>query len=182
MNRILAPNPPLFCMYFWRIENLKNEMATRPLSDREVLPYFVAFVVLSAFVINFPQILFNTSDGLLAFNTWDGLLAVLSIFLTFAGTIYIYLRNGGNQGRHFLQRYFSIGWVVMLRLSAAVAVCAVVFFALLEFVFSETITDATAWYDFVILAVAEVCYYWRIAHHVHDVSQRVAPAKESPLV
>jgi len=101
-------------MYFWRIENLKSEMATRPLSDREVLPYLVVFAVLSASVVSFPQTVFNT---------WDGLSAALSIFLAFVGTIYIYLQNGGNQGQHFLQRYLLIGWVVALRLSAVAFVC-----------------------------------------------------------
>ncbi len=160
-------------MYFWRIDNLKSEMAARPLSDREVLPYLIAFVVLSAVVMSFPHAVFNT---------WDGLSAALSIFLAFAGTIYIYLKNGGNKGQHFLQRYFSIGWVVALRLCAVVFVCAIAFFALLEFAFSKTITDATTWYEFLFYAVVEICYYWRIAHHVHDVSQRAAPVSESPPV
>lgn len=37
-------------MYFWRVEELKTEMAARPLSEREALPYLVVFVALSTAV------------------------------------------------------------------------------------------------------------------------------------
>jgi hypothetical protein len=94
-------------MYFWRIEKLKKEMDARPLTDREALPYLVVFVALSAVASYFPQE---------AQNVWDRLEAVLSLLLSTFGTIYIYYRNGGANGQHFLQRYLAIGWVVTIRL------------------------------------------------------------------
>ena len=73
-------------MYFWRIEKLKTQMAARPLSEREALPYLVVFVGLSAAVSYIPQTMSNV---------WDGLGAACSIALALVGTIYIYRQNGG---------------------------------------------------------------------------------------
>ena len=83
-------------MYFWRIEQLKTEMAARPLSEREALPYLVVFVALSSAVAYIPQ----TTQ-----NLWDGVGTVWSVLLAVVGTIYIYRQNGGAGGQHFLQRY-----------------------------------------------------------------------------
>lgn len=65
-------------MYFWRLEKLKTEMAARPLSEREALPYLVVFVALSSAVAYIPQ----TSH-----NLWDGFGAVWSVLLAAVGTV-----------------------------------------------------------------------------------------------
>lgn len=147
-------------MYFWRIEKLKTEMAARPLSDREVLPYLVVFVLLSTIACYFP---------LAVFNVWDGLGALLSIVLVLGGTIYIYLQNGGNTGQHFLQRYFAIGWVVVLRCLVVMVVCEIALLTALEVI--GVATDVTTWYEFLFIAITEAVIYWRIGHHVRELAQ-----------
>jgi hypothetical protein len=106
-------------MYFWRLEKLKTEMAARPLSEREALPYLVVFVALSSAVAYIPQ----TSH-----NLWDGFGAVWSVLLAAVGTVYIYRQNGGAAGQHFLQRYFAVGWVVFIRWLAVLILVAVPFY------------------------------------------------------
>jgi len=148
-------------MYFWRIEELKAEMAARPLSEREVLPYLVVFVSLYAAVGYIPQ----------AFtNIWDGLEAFCSIALAVLGTIYVYGQNGGASGQHFLQRYLAIGWVVTLRWLVVFILAAVAFFTLMTVLGRET--EETTWYDFLFLAVVQAVVYWRIGYHVGDLAQR----------
>ena len=49
-------------MYFWRIEQLKDQLIARPLSDREALPYLLVFVGLTA------ALGFIPGEGL---NVWD---------------------------------------------------------------------------------------------------------------
>lgn len=148
-------------MYFWRIEKLKTEMAARPLSEREVLPYLVVFVGLFTAFGYLPQAVTNV---------WDGLEAVWSVALAVFGTIYIYRQNGGADGQHFLQRYFAIGWVVTIRWLAILVLAGAAFVALAEALGSET--EETTWYDFVFLALVEAVVYWRIGHHVRDLAQR----------
>jgi hypothetical protein len=150
-------------MYFWRIEKLKRQMAARPLSEREVLPYLVVFVALSAAVGYIPQA---------TRNVWDGLGAVWSILLAVVGSIYIYRQNGGPGGQHFLQRYFAVGWVVSLRWLVVFIGASVAFYGTLAAVGADT--DNTHWYDFLFFAVAEAVIYWRIGHHVRDLASRTA--------
>ena len=152
-------------MYFWRIENLKTDLAGRPLSDREALPYLVVYVVSAALASSLPQM---TSNG------WDNLGAALSVTVALCGTIYIYQQNGGAHGQYFLQRYFAIGWVVTVRCLVIIVVLLIALFSTLEVL--GLLTDATTWYEVAFIAVAEVIVFWRIGRHVHDLSQRSTAA------
>lgn len=156
-------------MYFWRIEKLKTEMAAQPLSDREALPYLVVFVALSSAGASAGAYIPQTT-----LNVWDGLGAVWSVLLAAVGTIYIYRQNGGAEGRHFLQRYFAVGWVVAVRLLVVVILVAVALYGTLEAV--GAYTESRQWYDFLLLAVFEALMYWRIGYHVRDLAQRATAA------
>src|SRR5687767_5292916 len=98
-------------MYFWRIEKLKDAMAAGPLTDREVLPYFIAFAILTALGTSLP--------GEAEFNHWETVGAVWSVLLAGFGSYFIYSQNGGARGQYLLQRYFALGWVVGVRWVAA---------------------------------------------------------------
>ena len=148
-------------MYFWRIEKLKTEMAVRPLSEREVLPYLVVFVGLFAAVGYIPQSMTNI---------WDGLGAVWSFGLTVLGTLYLYRQNGGASGQHFLQRYLAISWVITIRGLVVLILAAVAFFTLMTLFVSAQ--EETTWYEFLFFAAVETVVYWRIGHHVRDLAQK----------
>lgn len=109
-------------MYYWRIEKLKTEMAARPLSEREALPYLVMFVALSSAAAYIPQT---------TYNLWVGFGAGWSVLLAALGTIYVYRQNGVAGGQHFFQRYFAVGWVVFVRLLVASLFVAVAFYSTL---------------------------------------------------
>jgi len=148
-------------MYFWRIEKLKSEMAARPLSDRQVLPYLVVYVGLTTAVSFLPATMTNV---------WDGLGAVWSVLLAVFGSLYIYRCNGGVDGQHFLQRYFAIGWVVAIRWLVILMIAIVALFAVLAALSVEA--GESTWYEFVFIAVAEAIVCWRIGYHVGDLASR----------
>lgn len=150
-------------MYFWRIEKLKAEMATRPLSDSEVLPYFALFLALSTAASYIPRV---------TLNLWDGLGAAWSVTLAVVGSIYVYRLNGGASGQHLLQRYIALGWVVTIRLLVVFVAAAVIFYG--ELAAAGTDAVGTQWYDFLFLGVIEAGFYWRIGHHVRDLAQKAA--------
>jgi hypothetical protein len=148
-------------MYFWRIEQLKAKMALAPLSDREVLPYFVVFVALSAAVSYLPST---------TYNIWDGLTGLFSVLLAIVSTVYIYHQNGGAAGQHFLQRYFALGWVVTLRWFGPILLAFIAYLTALEA--AGVSSDSTTWHNVLFIVVAELVIYIRIAHHVRDLAQR----------
>lgn len=110
-------------MYFWNINGLKEELAARPFSEREMLPYLIVFVVLST-----ASSYITTEIS----TVWDGLGAMWSIALAVVGTIHIYRQNGGASGQRFLQRYFALGWVIGLRCLVVVGGAAIIFFVTLD--------------------------------------------------
>lgn len=148
-------------MRFWRIERLKDEMQATPLSERESLPYLVAFVVAFTIAGNLPL-----SD----YNLWDFLGGLWSAAIAFVGTIYVYRRNGGIDGQYLLQRYLAIGWVVSIR-CIVVIVVLMIGLLFIESLFSVSSDDTTS-LEFLFEVAAETVIYWRIGHHVGDLANR----------
>ena len=147
-------------MYFWRIGRLKADLAARPLSDREALPYLIVSAAVWVMVTAFPAS---------SFNVWDALSVGWSVLLAIFGTIFIYRQNGCAAGQQFLQRYFAIGWVVAVRWFAALVVAMVALFFVLEAL--GLWSDVTTRYEVLFIAAAELIVYWRIGHHVGDVAR-----------
>lgn len=152
-------------MYFWGIERLKDQLVSRPLSEREVLPYVVACGALTSIVANVPAEI----NGI-----WDIMGGCRSVALAVFGTIFIYRQNGGASGQHFLQRYLAIGWVTAIRW--------LVFFLFTGFAFYTVVSlmaasehRQTAWYDFVFISIMEVILYRNIGIHIRDVADRQKP-------
>ena len=157
---VLVASPlPNRGVYFWRIGQLKADLRQRPLSDREALPYLVLFMTLTTAGAGIPM------DN---YNVWDALGTVWSVAMAVIGTLYIYVRNGGSSGQHFVQRFFAIGWVVAVRW--AVALIAAMICLAVVYQWLGGWSDDTTPADFVFLAAAEAVLYWRIGHHVGDVA------------
>lgn len=152
-------------MYFWRLERLKREMAVRPLSESETVPYLVVYVTFTTALSSIP---YSFS------NVWDTLGAVVSTVLAVVGTIYVYRQNGGADGQYFLQRYFAISWIVTLRWLVIFIITILVFSILLELV--GIWSEETTWYEFLFFTASEVIIYQRTGHHVRDVAQRTITA------
>lgn len=136
-------------------------MAAGPLSDRQVLPYLLVYVGMFTAVSFIPATMTNV---------WDGLGAVWSVLLAVFGTLYIYHRNGGAHGQHFLQRIFAVGWVVAIRWLPVLFVAIVTLFAVLAALAVEA--TETTWYEFLLVAAAEALVYWRTGYHVADLANR----------
>ena len=48
-------------------------------------------------------------------NTCDYLSSILFVLISIFGTALLYKSNGGSSGRKFITRFFSIGWVLIVR-------------------------------------------------------------------
>lgn len=149
-------------MYFWRIENLKTELASRPMTDREVLPYFVVDAVLTSIALDL---------GSSSFNLWDGLDLVWNIGLAVFGSIYLFRQNGGEHGNQFLQRFFAVGWVVGLRWCVWVVPLYGVLFV--TEIFREEINVV----ELLFQVIVNTLLIGRIGVHLRDVATRVTPVE-----
>lgn len=142
-------------MYFWRIEELKSKWKSAPLSDREVLPYFLIYLVAGELVFLIPSP---------TMNFWDYANVLYGSALTLLGTLYVYRLNGGNEGVYFLQRYLSLGWVIAMRVAAV----ALPVFVILSIVFR--LPDESNGFVFGYFAVVGAALYQRLGKHIRDVA------------
>jgi hypothetical protein len=151
-------------MYFWHIEQLKDELATSPLSERESFNYLMAYVVLTTLP-------FWPSES--EVNYWDHLIQASSLLFSVLGTIHAYRENGGAAGQQFLQRYLALGWVWAIRWGVWFAFAGVLTLSLREFAFG--VDDSTSAFDFAFWLVAYPVYWWQLGIHIRSVANRITP-------
>lgn len=92
-------------MYFWNIQALEQDLKEW-LSEKENMKYLMVYVVL--FTIGTLPIITDT-------NIYDYILSFYMIAFVIIEIILLYKVNKWNDGKNFLSRYFSIGWVLLLR-------------------------------------------------------------------
>ncbi len=145
-------------MYFWSIKGLKKSLIEKPLSEYTAFLYLLLFVFFTAILTDF-------SDK--AQDVWGITTEFVAIGAVVIGTIYCFIKNGGSSGSDFLKRYFSIGWVVHVRL-------AVLFFlpVMIVLFFLPDDTNANySWYDPFLELSFHALIYWRMGFHIGQVSK-----------
>ena len=146
-------------LYFWKINDLKRRLAAAPLSDREALPYYVAYNALAALTMLIPAV---------EFNQWDWTGGVITLAFAILGPIWVYKRNGGSAGIQFLQRVLALGLVMSLRIFAMAMAGFFVFHMIVAATSGET--PGTDWYDVMLIAGLQFALYARIGIHIRDVA------------
>ncbi|MBI4987677.1 MAG: hypothetical protein HZC23_02555 [Rhodocyclales bacterium] len=143
-------------MYFWRIQELKSKLKVAPLTEREVLPYFIVYLLIVDLVSYIP----STE----ALNHWDYANMVFSVFLTIFGTVYLYRLNRGNDGAFFIQRYLAVGWVTVIRVIAATLPLFIVLGIYFEFPSESNI------YSFCYFSLVGLVFYQRTGSHIREIA------------
>jgi hypothetical protein len=147
-------------VYFWRIEEVVRILATRELTERESLRYFLAnwivLTILSAVHVS-------------TWNDWDTVEAVLSAVITIAAILFCYRANGGADGRSFLPRFMAIMWVMTVRALVAVLLLLIVVFIVADAL--GQVADETVWWEVLMTLGIQLVLYWRMAVHLKSVRE-----------
>ncbi len=147
-------------MYFWKIDKLKNDLLKKPLSESESFKYLLATLVVY-------------SLGMIPFlenNIWDVYSAIIITLITAIGAYYIYKCNKGASGNNFLQKYFSIGWVVGIRWMVFIALPIMVIFYIVKALLSD-IPSYTTFTDVILVHLLYIQYFWLLGKHIKEVSE-----------
>ncbi len=93
-------------MIFWNIKLLKQRLIEEGLSQKHLFAYIFIHIMFYEFFLAvfylFPY------EGL---NTYDYSGSIADFFIVCSATYFIFRVNGGSEGRHFAERFFSIGLV-----------------------------------------------------------------------
>ena len=102
---------------------------------------------------------------------------LVSAAVAVAGVYFCYNQNGGAGGERFAERYFSIGWVVAVRVGVTCvvigAITAIILFAILT---PDPSDDAGAGLIELVGYGLMVVSFWRTGVHVGDVARRARSA------
>jgi|GEM_PF-608871 len=165
-------------MYFWKISKLESDLITQKVSEREIFLYILISSSLLLITIELCNLFPRESQ-----NVWDYLDSALALLIGIGGTVWAYVWNGGDSGERFAERYFSIGWVIGIRFSAALIFIFPLF--LTFWISTDDQELATTWWELLVFEIWYLAYVWRVAVHVRTVaraSEELKPQKIGVLV
>jgi hypothetical protein len=149
-------------MYIWKIGELKTQLSQGELPEPEAFKYLMANTVLySLAAIQY----FNA-------NHYDTLSGFLSLCIAVIGLWFIYKCNGGENGKHIIHRYLSVGWVVFVRFAVLFILPVTVVFILFQELYLGGIHEETTLFDVFFMSAAEVIYFLWVAKHINYVAKQ----------
>lgn len=157
-------------MYFWRINELKNQMRAGPVPARDVLGY-VLWLVGSIWL---PQLLLTMMSFPEASDVRPPVWPQLVLLVMMAVGLWVaYRANGGASGRDFAGRLLATHWVLGLRFVPAmffVVIAVVVIGGIAGFTSSKPDAVEDELIVGGVMAASMVLFYWRLAHHLRQVA------------
>jgi len=150
-------------MYFWKIEKLKDDIKNNLLTPKENFLYLVSYVTVYSIFLMLAVVQLYKTLGI-------GM-AVMQIVLFIAGTYYAYYSNGGANGRDFTKRFFSIGWVFLLRATFFMGIGMLNLYVMTRLLGYESLF--TVKNSAIIALIFEILFYWRIGKHINDVEKKL---------
>ncbi|PSW46009.1 hypothetical protein [Photobacterium leiognathi] len=150
-------------MYFFNLKALLLDLKHNNVTERESALYVVIPVMIMMGYSYFsPQL--------------DGLESLVDNVIFLINFIILFLVNGGNNGKNFLIKYFSLNWVVGWRVAVFYLIpFALVFFGLMYFVFPDFLKHDT--YGLLLFSITfEVFYLFFMIKAFRATLQTTSPA------
>jgi len=105
-------------------------------------------------------------------NQYDTVGGVISLFIAVVGLWFIYICNGGKNGKRIIERYISIGWVIAVRFVILLLIPALVVAIILQEMYMGGIPEETSLFDVVFIQAFSVIYILWVAKHVNHVAKQ----------
>ena len=144
-------------MYFWNIEKLKEDIVAERFSEKNRFAYLLIYVVLAVIVME--AFLYIEVENL---NIWDVVSSIGNIVITIVGTFFAYEANGAREGKDFLGRYLSIGFVMSIRFLALLVPIMIALIFLND-------GERTRPLESILLLAWLVFFFVRVCKHIGDV-------------
>ena len=148
-------------MYFWKIDKLSEELISSELTEAESFKYLMANAVLVALA----AIQYEAPNE---YDTWAG---IAGFFITIFGLWFIYKCNGGKNGRQIMQRYLSVGFVVLIRLVVLFMLPATIALHVISEVYYGGMSAETNISLFILMLISEVVLILWIAKHINHIAK-----------
>ena len=154
-------------MYFWNIDELKQTLVTTGLDTQTSFYYVLIYVVLAT--LGFEVNMYMPQES---YSIWDYLNTTANIMLAVVGLSLFYIASGGKTGKQLLERFFSIGLVVLIRLLPLLFILSLALGVFLDPLNTTPVES-------LVLIGWSIYYYYLIIKHVGDVANAKSP-EDSP--
>jgi hypothetical protein len=148
-------------MYVWKINRLNEQLMSGELSEVEKFKYLIANTI----IYSLAMIQYYAPN---AIDTWSGFLYGI---IALVGVVIIYYCNGGSSGKHLLQRYLSISWVVLVRMLVLLMLPTMIALFAIQEIYLGGVPDETTYIDMAYTTALEVIYVLWVAKHVNKVAR-----------
>lgn len=158
--------------YLWDTSYVVSKLRGRSLTEGVFFAYFLA---VTAF--DWLQFTVLRTAAQPTLTTWTLVGAWITFALTVCGLIYLFVCNGGADGRDFLYRYFPLAVVVGWKF---VVLTVVALFVIGQFA-TGTPRDVLGWVTVGVVAAINVLLFLRIGawlHHLDSTQQSTATVHE----
>lgn len=150
-------------MYFWKINELKNDITTGNFGEKDRFIY--AFICIALGSLGMEAMMCMPVENP---NIWDIIGSIGNIVIPVAGTFFAYKINGANKGTDFLGRFFSISFVVSIRF----LVLLLPIFVVLLFYYIKTFPEeeiVSTPIDVIPFQLWLIFLYVRVCKHIGDI-------------
>lgn len=149
-------------MYFLNIKQLKEDIIDGTFSEKDRFTYIFIYILLITIVLSLPTSYEETIH--------DYIDSAITFLITMGGTYYFYKANGGSEGQDFAGRYFSITWVIGIRIILMFIPIMILLVILPEYIELSTLTYNLI-LSFIIITLDFLIYFLSYKHMI-DVKQR----------
>lgn len=152
-------------MYFWNILQLKEDIRSGDFGEKDRFIYAFIYIALATIGMEVSGII-PLEDR----NIWDNVSVIGNILIPIIGTIFAYRANGGRNGRDFLGRFFSIGFVLFIRFLVLLVPIIMTLFGYYIYAYAEEDKILTSPIDVAVIQTWLALLYIRTCKHMADVS------------
>lgn len=159
-------------MYFWKINDLKIILASDKLSQRTLFGYILITFLLYQIVVE-SMLVWPAEQE----ESGDIYVAILNIMIVGFGIYFCYLSNGKGNGKYFAERFFSLSFVVSIRLIVFTLPLAFMVFAgagaYLGYQYGAD-ADISSLYtaiDYFFMGWM-IFFYWRTGSHINSIADK----------
>ncbi len=148
-------------MYFWNIDKLTEQLISGELSEHEQFKYLMANSILYALAV----IQYEVPNQL---DTWCG---IIGIFITILGLWFTYKCNGGPSGKNIIQRYLSVSFIVLIRITVLFMLPAIIAASIIQEFYLSGIPEETTMSSFILIIISEGIFVLWVAKQINFIAK-----------
>ena len=151
--------------YMWSTGFVRDRLRAGRLSEAASFSYFLAIMIFDW--LQFTVIATTPTPSI---SPWSSAGSWATFAVTVAGLLYLYFKNGGGAGQHFLRRYFPLSVTVGWKFVGAMFITL----WLVPVALGGQSQETVGWSSTVAITVVNIVMFWRIGFHLGSLAHETA--------